>query len=157
MNELMVLSHMPLACKMARIKSLSAPPCISFEELESAAYMGLVDAAIRFNPGLGFAFSSYAKIRIDGEMRDYMRTSLVGRRVRLISEGEDFPENDADAPDLDLSCLDENEAKIVRLYYIDNMAMKEIGFFEGVSESRISQILKTCRNKLKRHMSRSNT
>jgi DNA-directed RNA polymerase specialized sigma subunit len=140
---------------MARIKSLSVPPCISFEELESAAYMGLVDAATKFNPRLGFAFSSYARMRIDGEMKDYMRLSLIGNGVRLISDGEDFPCPEPSGWDVDLSCLDDREAKILRLYYIDNKAMKEIGSSEGISESRISQILCSCRKKLKRHMSRS--
>jgi len=155
MNERMVIDYMPLASNMARIKSLSAPPCISFDELESAAYMGLVDAALKFDPGRGSAFSSYARIRIDGEMRDYMRLSMVGDRIRLISEGEDFPSKQSTNDELDLSCLDDKEAKILRLYYIDNKAMKEIGFSEGVSESRISQILCSCRKKLKRHITRS--
>lgn len=155
MNERMVIDHMPLASKMAKIKSFSAPPCVSFEELESAAYMGLVDAASRFDPEKGFPFSSYARTRIDGEMKDYMRLSLVGKRVRLIAEGEDFPAKEKEpGQSVDLSCLDNREAKIIRLYYIDDKAMKEIGSTEGVSESRISQILDSCRKKLKRHLLR---
>lgn len=154
MNERMVLDHMALASKLARIKSLSAPSCISFDELQSAAYMGLVDAASKFDPDRGCPFSSYARMRIDGEMKDYMRGSLVGARVRFMSDGEDFPALSSIAPDVDMSCLDDKEAKIVRLYYFDSKAMKEIGFSEGVSESRVSQILNSCRKKLERHLSK---
>lgn len=151
----MVLDHMNLASKMARNKSISSPPSVSFEELESAAYMGLVDAASKFDPSKGFAFSSYAMFRIEGEMKDYMRKSLIGGHVRLINEGEDFSDNkDSEKEDLDFSCLSSKEAKILRLYYFDNKAMKEIGFIEGIGESRVSQILKLCRKKLKKHMYR---
>lgn len=156
MNEQIVLDHMPLACKMAKIKSLSAPPSVSFEELKSAAYMGLVDAALKFDPNRGSAFSSYARTRIDGEMKDFMRRSLFGSRTRPIMDGEDFPEMRDEVPrlDLDLSCLSPRETKILGLYYIDRKAMKEIGVSEGVGESRVSQILDSCRRKLKRHLSK---
>jgi RNA polymerase sigma factor (sigma-70 family) len=153
MNQKIVLDHIPLAIKMARIKSLSSPPSVSFEELESAAYMGLVKAATRFDPERGYAFSSYAKIRIEGEMKDYMRLSSIGAKSRFILDNEDFVK-DSNATvfsfDMDVSCLDEREAKILFLYYIDNKGMKEIGLSEGVSESRVSQILSLCRKKLKR-------
>lgn len=154
MNEQMVLDHMKLASRMARRKSLSSPPSVSFDELESAAYMGLVDAASRFDPSRGFAFSSYAMVRIEGEMKDCMRKSILGGRIRLINEGEDFCDETPEKEDVDFSCLDAKEAKILRLYYFENRAMKEIGLLEGVGESRISQILASCRNKLKKHMSR---
>lgn len=153
MKQQIILDYMNFASKLARIKSLSAPPQISFEELESAAYMGLVDAASKFDPKKGFAFSSYARLRIDGEMKDYMRSSLIGACVRVMDDGEDFPEgrgSESEGFDLDTSCLDDREVKILNLYYLDRRPMKEIGASEGVSESRISQILDSCRNKLRK-------
>lgn len=152
-NKRIVLDHMVMASKMAKIKSLSSHPSVSLEELESAAYMGLVDAATRFDPNTGFKFSSYARLRIEGEMKDYMRNSLVGGRTRLIEDGEEFAEHSHACEEIDLSCLEPNESKIVRLYYFENRCMKEIGVSEGVCESRISQILSLCRKKLKKHMS----
>ena len=157
MNKKIVVDHMPLAVKMARIKSKSVPPSVSFEELESAAYMGLVDAASRFDPEMGFAFSSYARMRIEGEMRDYMRGNH--RPARFIMDGEDFAEEARDECSVLEQCsahLDDREVKILSLYYIENRPMKEIGFSEGVSESRVSQILNSCRKKLRRRMPRGN-
>lgn len=154
MNKL-ILNHLKFASKLAKIKSLSSPPQISFEELQSAAYMGLVKAAEKFDPSMGFAFSSYARFRINGEMKDFMRTSLIGSKVRLINEGEDF-ENRISVEDsqfeFNFSCLSSKEIKILNLYYIDNVSMKKIGIIEGVSESRVSQILNSCRKKIKKYL-----
>lgn len=155
MNQQLVLDHIPLALKMARRRSLSAPPNVSLDDLRSAAYMGLVDAACRFDPSRGFAFATYARLRIDGEMTDHMRSSLFGSETRPIMDGEDFPcPPEPDIPPVDLSCLDDREVRIVRLHYFDNRTLKEIGFSEGVGESRISQILGECRKKIKRKIKR---
>lgn len=155
MNQKLVLDHIPLALKMARRRSFSAPPNVSLDDLRSAAYMGLVDAASRFDPSRGFAFATYARLRIDGEMTDHMRSSLFGPETRPITDGEDFPHpSSPEPPHVDLSCLDSREARIVRLHYFDNRTLKEIGVSEGVGESRISQILGECRKKLKRKLNR---
>lgn len=153
MNQKLVLDHIPLALKMARRRSLCAPPNVSLDDLRSAAYMGLVDAASKFDPSMGNKFSSYAMIRMDGEMKDCMRSIFMGGRTRPISEGEDFPcESVRSGPELDLSCLDDSESKLVRLYYFEDKTMKDIGSSEGLSESRVSQILKSSRRKLKKKM-----
>lgn len=155
MNQQLVLDHIPMALKMARRRSFSAPPNISLDDLRSAAYMGLVDAASRFDPSRGFAFATYARLRIDGEMTDHMRSSLFGSETRPLMDGEDFPAPpEPELPLVDLSCLDVRESRIVRLHYFDNRTLKEIGVSEGVGESRISQILGECRKKLKRKLKR---
>jgi RNA polymerase sigma factor (sigma-70 family) len=144
---------MPLASVMARKKSLSAPPHVSFEELQSAAYMGLVDAARRFDASKGFAFSSFARLRIEGEMKDHMRLSMLCDKIRLISDGEDFESRSELTPSdigLDISFLEDRERKMLLLYYLESKTMKEIGDGEGLSESRVSQIIGSCRKKLKK-------
>ena len=144
---------MPLACRMAKKKSLSAPPHVSFEELQSAAYMGLVDAASRFDPSKGFAFSSFARLRIEGEMKDHMRLSMLCESTRLIADGEDFESSSRTANSfdigLDISFLGEREMKMLLLYYSENRTMKEIGDAEGISESRVSQIMASCKRRIK--------
>lgn len=156
MNQQLVLDNIVLASKLARIKSFSAPPSVSFEELQSAAYMGLVDAASKFDPSMGCAFSSYARIRIEGEMKDYMRLSMFGDRIRPFLDGEDFTSTNRSLPELnlDLSRLSDKESKILHLYYLESRTMREIGVSEGVSESRISQVLSACRKKLGRSSKR---
>jgi RNA polymerase sigma factor for flagellar operon FliA len=71
-NEL-ITNYIPLANKLAFQKNKFVSKNITFEELKSAAYMGLVDAAIRFDNKRNCSFFSYAKIRISGEICDFIR------------------------------------------------------------------------------------
>lgn len=71
-NEL-IINYIPLANKLAFQKNKLVSKNISFEELKSVAYMGLVDAAERFNIKYNCSFSTYAKIRILGEICDFIR------------------------------------------------------------------------------------
>lgn len=49
------------------------PPHVDFDDLVSAGYEGLLQAALRFDPSRGFQFSTYAPTRIRGEMIDQLR------------------------------------------------------------------------------------
>jgi RNA polymerase sigma factor (sigma-70 family) len=46
------------------------------EELESTAYMALVEAALTFDPGRNVNFATFARHRIRGALRDYQRRLL---------------------------------------------------------------------------------
>ena len=48
-------------------------PHISMDDLQSYAYMGLVDALSKWNPESGATFKTYAYIRIRGCIMDYIR------------------------------------------------------------------------------------
>jgi RNA polymerase sigma factor (sigma-70 family) len=71
-NEL-VENHLDIADRLAMLKCRSVPKCITFDELQSAAYVGLMDASRKFDPSLGVKFSSYANTRIRGAILDYLR------------------------------------------------------------------------------------
>jgi RNA polymerase sigma factor (sigma-70 family) len=47
------------------------------EELHSAAYMALVEAALTFDPSRKVNFATYARHRIRGALRDYRRLALA--------------------------------------------------------------------------------
>jgi len=47
------------------------------EELQSAAYMALVEAALTFDPARKVNFATYARHRIRGALRDYQRLVLA--------------------------------------------------------------------------------
>ena len=55
-----------------RIKML-VPDFIEKDDLESFGIMGLIDAVEKFNPELGFEFSTYASKRVRGEIIDHLR------------------------------------------------------------------------------------
>lgn len=45
--------------------------------------------------------------------------------------------------------LDENGKKIVSMYYLDELSLKEIGKVIGVSEGRVSQLLKKYKQQIR--------
>ena len=69
----MVINFLPLANSIASKKKSKLPKFIDLEELKSVAYLGLVDAANKFDVNKSPSFAAYAQIRIFGEIQDYLR------------------------------------------------------------------------------------
>ena len=158
-NEL-IESYLPLAKSLAWKRSCSLSS-VSYDELKSAAYFGLVIAAKKYDP-LQSHFSHYARIKIEGAIGDYLR-ELRGSRTHATPQSlDDAPEGGVCRRDILPSrrALDEIVAflteglcekhkKIFSMYYLEGLSMKEISVKIGVVESRVSQILKGCRNQLR--------
>jgi RNA polymerase sigma factor (sigma-70 family) len=159
----LIINYLPLANKLAWQKNRSTPPCVTIDELKSAAYMGLVDAASRFDNSRGIAFGVYARLRITGEMGDYLRQlnwigptfdmmsldTPIGESMTLVDVLEEKPAvRRNEFFDKATRPLTGIGRRIVRMYYEEDRTLKEIGAVEGISESRVSQILKENR----RHM-----
>lgn len=168
-QQKLVEQYIPLANKLAHKKKRSLPSFVDFEELQSAAYMGLVEAASRYNPDLGVEFSTYAYPRIFGAIQDYLREMGWGKRsepVRAYSldatvttcDGEcsqgDLLEakeerNSEDFMEVVSLNLDEQAGQVLRHYFIDEFSMKEVGAKFGVSESRVSQLIKQYKDRIR--------
>jgi RNA polymerase sigma factor (sigma-70 family) len=156
MNEKLIVDYIPLANKLAWQKSMTTPKSVTFDELKSAAYMGLVDAAIKFKPALG-SFSNYAKIRIAGSIKDHLKHLSNYGSVRPVREDDGFfSVNDEiltnDFFDFAASKVEESDGDLLRMYYVEQKTLKEIGVIRGVGESRVSQIISKCHRKLRRSM-----
>ena len=88
-QQSLVLSHLYLAEKIAKSKKKKLSH-ISYDELKSAAYLGLVEASTRYNPDVNNCFAAYAVWRIIGSIRDYLRELSWGTRSKPIKKTECF-------------------------------------------------------------------
>lgn len=164
--QLLVEKYVPLANKLARQKKKGLPNFIDFDELRSAAYMGLVEAASRFNESHGVSFSTYAYPRINGAIHDYLRELGWGKKNdphQAVSldifrdeegcTGAELVESRSESNSEELfeeitHDLDQDAKVILRFYFIDELSMREVGDRFGVSESRISQLIKSYKQRI---------
>src|ERR1022692_3707077 len=84
--------YIPLANKIANNEKKDVPKCVQLEELVSAAYCGLLDAATKYDKEKNDQFPLYGKIRILGEINDYLRKcTWAGRGKKFYGWSLDVP------------------------------------------------------------------
>ncbi len=207
-----VLRHLPLVHSVVERIAAHLPPTVDKEDLLHAGVIGLIDAIKRFDASRDNAFSTYAVLRIRGQVIDEMRArdwvprgargrareyqqaiaalnQKLGRLphdhelaahlgvdehdlllieqeaqlavqvsldapvgddgrlgVMLAASREDDPARALEVEDRKallartLATLSEPERLVVKLYYFENLLMKEIAAILGVTESRVCQI-----------------
>jgi len=161
-NDL-VTNYLPLAEKLAWKKNQVTPKSITIDELKSAAYLGLIDAANKFKKDKG-SFGKYASFRINGEIKDYLRelgrfsfVSMDAGKDEEFSFSSIFAQPEENKPqeffEEVTKGLNALGKKIIKNYYIDDLSLKEIGSQINVGASRVSQILSKCRISLKKSWS----
>ena len=162
-NELIV-DNMNFAEKLARFQFKKTPSCVQFDELKSAAYMGLVDAASKYDGSKPFQL--YASFRIFGEIKDYLRSLFWngrGKNVKVSSwqDHHDVAEvADNDNFDDFLNYMTDNKVSelarnVLRMYYGEDLTMKQIATSVGLSASRIYQILQTSLQEIRQNIERN--
>lgn len=157
--------YLPLAKKLAVEKKKIIPNHIYMDDLISVAYYGLVDAAVKYDASK-CSFGFYAKLRIMGEISDYLRelckeSSRYGTSIDYCyNDGTTLADtilaNDIDDSEEFLEDVSKNligvDKTVFSLYYGENLSLKEIGKVIGVSESRVSQILTKSKEIVKEYM-----
>lgn len=154
----LIMDHVSLAEKIAksRKKKLSQ---VSYDELKSAAYLGLVEAANHYNPQENDCFAAYAVWRIIGAVRDYLREISWGPRSKPVKMAEVFvyEEHLFDQQIMDKTGFFEEVIRqlptvnktVLKLYYQEGMRIKDIASDMSVHQSRVSQILSDSRSRLR--------
>jgi RNA polymerase sigma factor for flagellar operon FliA len=223
-REQLVRDSMPLVERVAASLSGRLPSQVERCDLTQAGFLGLLDAAARFDWEKGVRFKTYAELRIRGAILDSLReldwvprslrrkrrelasawTSLEKRLGRAPDEAELALELKVSVGDLRaatenvrkaelasgaaesvdrvvpflsdpnavdpvrdlerrelvsllaraLRTLTERERLALKLYYHDELTMKEVGRVLGVNESRVSQIHSKAIARLRRRLQR---
>lgn len=146
------------------------------EEFLGPGWEGIVQAARSWNPDGGASFRTWAKLRIHGAMRDYMRTldwCSVSERRRARDEGREVarlidltsaairlgrnfhepaarpePEGAAELATAVMRSLPRLQRRVGWLYWVEGRTLREIGIDVHLTESRCSQILGEARRQL---------
>src|SRR5262252_4232622 len=128
-NQL-IEKQISLADQIASNKKKNLPRSIQLDELKSAAYLGLVDAAHKYNVERCDTFECYACIRINPclyaplEYEPPAPAQPSGDLFAKVGQG-----------------LTEQRRAVLKSYYQDEKTQEQIGVEMGVSKSRICQIL----------------
>lgn len=147
-QQAFVLKHLPLATKLAKSHAKKTPPQVQYEELESAAYMGLVDAVTRYDGKSNF--EAFARFRIIGEIKDYLRSLKWDRNtnnLHSIPEGFDVaaepePESFSEIlDDLTKNRISPLAKSILHMYYGERLPISQIAAKANLSDARISQLI----------------
>ena len=159
--------YVPLARALARRMRLTDRPLADADDLASAAFLGLIDAVDRFEPGRGVPFEAYAGLRIRGAIIDELRrTDERGRTTKpelqprvlsldglvedewrqfLTSTDESVHERfeNEDLRGRVESALDQlppRPREVLTRYYAESLTLREAGVRMGISEARACQL-----------------
>ena len=84
-RDALVMAHTDLVRSMAHRLGRRVPSHVELSELVSVGVLGLIDAAMRYQPGLGVPFDAFARRRIHGAMLDSLRRlDRVPRSLRRL-------------------------------------------------------------------------
>ena len=149
-NDL-ITSHLSFADCLASAQFKKTPACVQWDELQSAAYMGLCDAAAKYDGSK--PFKVYATFRIFGEIKDYLRTLYWagrGQSVKVSSWDESYDyaaETEPESFDEFFDGISKNLSpigkKVLRMYYAEDLTIKQIAEQVNLSATRVFQLLKS--------------
>lgn len=147
-NDLIV-NHMSYAERLSSIQYRKVPKSIQWDELRSAAYMGLVDAANKYDGEQDFV--CYSRWRIIGEMQDYLKSRpLCGRskscKIQFFEEDYDYaaepePDNFNEFFEDLTSDLKSTVKRVLYFYYAEDFTLRQIAERMDISQTRVHQIL----------------
>lgn len=158
--------YIPLARALARRVRRFDTPLADDDDMTSAAFLGLIDAVDRFEPGRGVPFEAYASLRIRGAIIDELRRidergrstnpatkprtmsldGLVEEDWRRFLTTDDTVDEKFEHEDLcgrvqaALRDLPARQREVLARYYADELTLREAGQRMGVSEARACQL-----------------
>ncbi len=95
-REKIILNNLDIVKYQARRVSTLIPNFIDVDDLQSYGMIGLIEAVERFNPEMGYKFSTFASKRVRGAIIDYLRDldwlphSIRTDAKKIINEKEEL-------------------------------------------------------------------
>ena len=177
-KEKIVLKHIYLADEIAIKMFPKLKNKYSLDELKSSAYLGLIDAAEKYEINNNKPFKNFARKRIKGSILDEVKddkrynvkrgvpheqpiqslnstTCKDGEKtvqfIELVQAKEDYLNDLLIKNEIEkmLMCLDHREKEIVTMYYFRNLTQQEISEFVGLKQPAVSKIIKKAIEKIK--------
>ncbi len=166
-RSLLIERYLPLAKELSRRVRTTETPVTDGDDLASAAFLGLIDAVDRFEPGRGVPFEAYARLRIRGAMIDELRrtsersrTATPEEQPRMISLDGILDDGRSDMLPVAECGLDDGfekedlrgrvqgaletltvrQREVLTHYYKDELTLRQTGAQMGISEARACQL-----------------
>ncbi|MDQ2952479.1 MAG: sigma-70 family RNA polymerase sigma factor [Chloroflexota bacterium] len=166
-RSLLIERYLPLAKGLSRRVRTTETPVTDGDDMASAAFLGLIDAVDRFEPGRGVPFEAYARLRIRGAMIDELRRTtersrtatqeeqprvtsldliLDAGRTDMLPFGDGGLDEGHEEEDLRgrvevaLDTLPERQREVLTHYYKDDLTLRQTGAHMGISEARACQL-----------------
>jgi len=122
-------------------------------DLVSEGNVALIKAVDNFDPGKGVRIATFAWLRINGAMIDYLKKNVFKGEVELDTDEKetDMPYEQLDTRLSVLSALkelNEREREVITLYYFKELSTKEVAEHLNYSVGTIKAILYRARAKL---------
>ena len=147
------------------------PNCVDKGAVVGAACLGLVQAAKRWQPQRGLKWYTFAMPRIRGAMLDELREQdILPRTARdkgikapifMDIDGSQWEAKEPSPVDLAaaselrsrvrfaVSELSAQIRRVIRLYYFRGLKLRDVGKAEGIGESRVCQLMRNGRERLR--------
>ena len=155
----LVERHLFLIAPVAQRLKRTLPAWIEPDELKADGAVGLVYAAIRFDRRREVPFARFATRYIRGAMIDGLRRRWPAHElfpnpnVEKLDPGLDRIDARHDAQMMLTREPDARRRLVLLLYFFDQLTMTRIGRMLGISEARVSQLVKRSLESVRRSVS----
>ncbi|GEC93800.1 sigma-70 family RNA polymerase sigma factor [Brevibacillus brevis] len=142
------------------LKNYYPPTGFDYDDLFQVGCIGLIQAARKFDPSLGFKFTTYAGVWIENEIRKAIRMQMTAKRTGDVISMDWVGNEEESLADL-LANFDSVEEEVeakrlftelirqepdITLLALEGYTQKEIGRKLGMSQVNVSRKLKNMKN-----------